>query len=163
MTNYPAQVVVKVLYQEFPELAKKVDDKIKERLPDKVLHDQNLISDLIQDFCTLERVEIGKLKNENNSRNLSRTRKVLFALILKFYQPELLSKLIVGLVKPSISKKLKESIQVSNKTFSNDIRTAMHHYHLYKDFKENVDQLYNKLIEKYGNDKKTTTEGSEEV
>lgn len=152
MTNYPAQVVVKVLYQEFPELAKKVDDKIKEKLPEKVLHDHNLIPDLVQDFCSLEDLEILDLKNENNSRKLSKSRKVLFAMVLKFYQPELLSKLLTGVVKPQISKILKDSIRVSKKTFSNDIRTAMHHYHLYKDFRDSVDQLYNIIIKKYGNE-----------
>lgn len=161
MTNYPAQVVVKVLYQEFPDLAQKVNDKIKEKLPDIVLHDHDLISIVVHEFCNVENIRVECLLNENGLRQNSNKRRILLALILKLYQPELLTKLLNGVVNISISRTIKKLIPISKKTFSNDIRTAIHHYQLYKDFKLQVDQLHTKIIENYGSKKANDSEAQE--
>ena len=152
MTNYPAQVVVKVLYQEFPELAKLVDDKIREKLPEKTFHDTDLISEIVMDLCCMEGIEVESLNNRSGQHDLSIKRRVIFSTVLKLYQPELLKRLVNGLVSCKVSKVLKKHSKISRTTFSKDIRTSIHHYHLYKDFRDNVDSLYNKIIEKYGND-----------
>jgi len=150
MNEYPANILVKVLYQEYPEIARKVVLKVKEHIPDHTFTDYSQITEVVRliSFCIGESVE--SLKNKDKSRKLSNDRRVLAVTLLKLYQPEILSNLVNTNVNSSLIFGLQDILQVSKKTAYHDMRVGRQHYHLYRDFRENVNDLYTKIIYHYG-------------
>lgn len=153
MVRYPAQIVAKVLYQEFPELAAKVDAKIREKVPDTVLTDFSLINDIVKSFCSLEDVSVVDLRNCAKSRRMSNSRRILFAVILKLYNPEILHNLVDGTIDGRARIEIASILGISMKTIFLDVRTGRKYYWIYTDFRNRVDFLTSKLIEQYGNKK----------
>ncbi len=151
MVRYPAQIVAKVLYQEFPELATKVDAKIREKVPDTVLTDFSLISDIVHYFCALENINSSDLHNCSKSRQMSNSRRVLLAVILNLYNPEILHNLVDGTIDSRARIEIASILGISMKTVFLDVRTGRKYYWIYTDFKNRVDFLTSKFIEKYGN------------
>lgn len=150
MNEFRPEIVVNVLYREFPDLAKQVDAKIREKIPASTFTDLSQISGVIAYFCDEATMSISDLRNERKIRNNSHSRKILFALIMKLYEPELLNLVVDRCINQRISKQLQTCIVVSRKTVSYDMRIAKRYYHIYSDFKNQVDLLYTKIIENHG-------------
>lgn len=150
MNEYPAQIVVSVLHAEFPEIAKRINAKIRETIPENTMTDFGLISNVVSDFCVLTDVCLDDLRNETKSRAFSIKRRVLFAVLMKLFQPEHLTNLMKCGLHFRVSKEVQKAIKVSKKTVSVDMRTAKYYYHVYQDFKKEVDLLYSKIIENHG-------------
>lgn len=150
MVRYPAQIVAKVLYQEFPELALKVDAKIREKVPDTVLTDFSLIDEIVVQFCSFEDFQVDDLRDCSRSRSHSNARRILFAVILNLFNPELLHNLIEGTFSPKGRKSIEKALGISKRTVNYDMCKARNYYKIYRDFRNKVDLITSKIIESYG-------------
>ena len=160
MVRYPAQMVAKVLYQEFPDLALKVDAKIREKIPDTVLTDFSMISDIVVQFCALEDFQVDDLHDCSKSRSHSNARRILFAVILNLFNPELLHNLIEGSFSPKGRKSIEKALGISKRTVNYDMCKARNYYKIYSDFRKQVDQITSKIIESYANEENSSTGAS---
>jgi len=151
MVRYPAQMVAKVLYQEFPDLALKVDAKIREKVPDTVLTDFSMINEIVLQFCALEDFHVDDLHDCSKSRSHSNARRILFAVILNLFNPELLHNLIDGSFSPKGRKSIEKALGLSKRTVNYDMCKARNYYKIYRDFRTKVDLITSKIIESYGN------------
>ena len=150
MNEYPSNILVKVLYDEFPEIARKVEQKVKEIIPERTLSDFSYVSDIVKLYCHANNLEIKILINIDKKRSLSNHRRILAVTLIKMFQPEVL----LCLINKSISSKLilnyKNELGLSAKTARQDMKIAKQHYHFYKDFRQCVNNSFNLILEQYG-------------
>lgn len=155
--NYPAQIIVNVLHREFPDLATKVINRIKEQLPDSTFHNLEIIEGIVDTFCLLMEVTKAQLYNAEMIKSNTHMRRILIAVIIKLYQPELICGMIDGYMDSSITKRLILILKISRVTISFDVKRSIKFYQLYSDFKVEVDNIYNIIIEQYGTEKDEST------
>ncbi|WP_211348416.1 hypothetical protein [Sphingobacterium yanglingense] len=149
--NYPAQIVVNVLHREFPDLAIKVLERIREQLPALTFDDIDIVEGIVDAFCQDMNVTKSQLYNAEMIKSNAHKRRILIALIMKLYQPELLVSMITGHMNSCISRKLIAILHVSRGTVSFDVKRAVKFYQLYSEFRESVDNMHTKIIQQYGN------------
>lgn len=155
--NYPAQIVVNVLYKDFPELAVEVDQKIREKLPVRKFDDFEIVGDIIDAFCQFEQISREQLYNAQMIKSNTNSRRILIAALLKIYQPEIICGLLKGFLNSKVSKALIQSLGISRVTISYDVKRAIRFYQMYSDFRDEVDIFYNLMLERYGSEKNNQT------
>ncbi|MGA6117448.1 hypothetical protein [Sphingobacterium anhuiense] len=155
--NYPAQIIVNVLHREFPDLAIKVINRIREQLPDSTFHNLEIIEGIVDTFCQVMGVTKAQLYNAEMIKSNTHMRRILIGVIMKLYQPELIVGMIDGYMDSNITKQLILILKISRVTISFDVKRSIKFYQLYSDFKEEVDNIYNIIIEQYGTEKVEST------
>lgn len=155
MNEYPSSILVKVLYQEFPEIARRVEQKVKEIIPESTLSDLAHVKNIVKIYCCANNLDPSSLINIDKKRSISNHRRILAVTLIKIYQPEVLLNLINRSIGSKLIQSFKNELGLSAKTARQDMRIAKQHYHFYKDFRQCVNDSFNLILEQYGNKENT--------
>lgn len=147
--EYSANIVAGVLKRDFPDVAEKVISHIRTIFP-YILSDCSQVETIISKICQHENVTIEELRNSTPTFRVIRKRRLMFGVILRLYRPDLLLNYQSGYLPPKVKRRLQKLFDISTKTLALDIRTIKSEYHIYSDVKENIEDLYNKIIESHG-------------
>jgi hypothetical protein len=148
-------LMINVLYQDYPDIASIITDKINAWLPEQTAHDISLIENVVLDFNTelsisgivwsnsTGRVNCKFGDDEIRMLKITEVREMLVAVVLMFFNPEKILGLSNAAASKGIVKELSRLTDCSKSQLSFDINNAISYYkRSYRGFRADVDMIY---------------------
>lgn len=141
MRHYNPALVVDILRKEYPEVNKRILQRIDNDIPMK-LDDLELIPCIIKSFKVHRGVDHSEWINKLGSRDISEDRELLLSVVMLFFHPEKLIQLTTEKARYGVMSKMSGELNCGRDVLKKSLTAVIVAFRVYKSFHEEAYRLY---------------------
>lgn len=157
MITKEQNIILTILKNEYPEIAKAITQLIDQTLPKSILSDYRLIPAIVTIFkkrTGITQVDWTKssqlvdttLFDDQKQHKVTEIRSVLIAVMLMLYHPEKLLNVVNENARSGLLLHLSSTLKCNKPTLSYTLSNAIVYYSAYKNFRRIVDKMHRIIL-----------------
>jgi hypothetical protein len=142
MNDQNSALMITVLRNDYPEIARIISEKINKTLPEQALHNPKLIGQIVASFKNEKGIdELNWIKGKSAIK-IVESRELLTAVVLMFYHREKILNSSPEKTRSGVLRELRKQIGVSQEVSSKTAANAIVAFKVYENFRQEVYRLY---------------------
>lgn len=142
MNDQNSALMITVLRNDYPEIARIISEKINKTLPEQALHNLKYIGQIVASFKNEKGINELHWTKGKSTIKIVESRELLTAVVLMFYHREKILNSSNEKTRYGVLRELRRQIGVSQEVSSKTAANAIVAFKVYENFRQEVYRLY---------------------